>query len=101
VTLAERLLGKGIELRIFDEFIQIERLTGSNKEYIDQHLPPLMRMMVKGFEEFQGFAELVVIGHATPAAAAWINRNGHPIRIIDLARIKIDNPSPAIEGIYW
>jgi GDP-mannose 6-dehydrogenase len=101
VTLAERLVGKGIELRIFDEFIQIDRLTGSNKEYIDRHLPHLMRLMVNGFEAFEGFAELVVIGHATRAAGDWVNRNGHSIRIIDLARIAVDRPGSAIEGIYW
>jgi GDP-mannose 6-dehydrogenase len=101
VTLAERLIGKGIELRIFDEFIQIERLTGSNKEYIDRHLPHLMRLMVGGFEAFEGFADLVVIGHATQAASDWVNRNGHSTLIIDLARIKVDVLGPAVEGIYW
>jgi GDP-mannose 6-dehydrogenase len=101
VTLAERLVGKGIELRIFDEFLQIERLTGSNKEYIDRHIPHLMRLMVNGFEAFEGFAELVVIGHATRAASDWVNRNGHPICIIDLARIAVDRPRSTVEGIYW
>jgi GDP-mannose 6-dehydrogenase len=101
VTLAERLVGKGIELRIFDEFIQIERLTGSNKEYIDRHLPHLMRLMVNGFEAFEGFAELVVIGHSTQKAASWVNHSGRLNKILDLAKLNINHPNPAIEGIYW
>jgi GDP-mannose 6-dehydrogenase len=101
VSLAERLLGKGIELRIFDEFIQVERLTGSNKDYIDRHLPHLMRLMVNGFEAFEGFAELVVIGHSTQKAASWVNHNGRLNKILDLAKLNINHPNPAIEGIYW
>ena len=39
VGLAERLLGKGYALSIYDEDIHPERLRGANRAFIEQHLP--------------------------------------------------------------
>ena len=41
VELAERLLGKGKKLVIFDEKVQIARLIGGNKSYVEQVFPHL------------------------------------------------------------
>ena len=36
---ARRLLGEGCELRIFDAEVQLPRLLGANRSYIDAHIP--------------------------------------------------------------
>lgn len=45
VELAEFLAGKGLEVRIFDSIIQPARLFGTNRQYIEKHLPHLQRML--------------------------------------------------------
>jgi GDP-mannose 6-dehydrogenase len=45
VELAEFLGGKGLEVRIFDSIIRPERLFGTNRQYIEKHLPHLQRML--------------------------------------------------------
>jgi GDP-mannose 6-dehydrogenase len=45
VELAEFLAGKGLEVRIFDPIIQPARLFGSNRQYVERHLPHLQRML--------------------------------------------------------
>ena len=45
VELAELLGGKGLEVRIFDPIIQPARLFGSNRQYVEKHLPHLQRML--------------------------------------------------------
>ena len=44
VVLAERLLGKGFDLAIYDKFVKIARLLGKNKEYIDREIPHLDKL---------------------------------------------------------
>ena len=62
VELAERLLGKGYELRIYDPNVIAARLTGANKEYIDGVIPHLSRLLVRSLDELRD-AELLIVGH--------------------------------------
>jgi GDP-mannose 6-dehydrogenase len=62
VELAERLLGKGYELSIYDPNVIAARLTGANKQYIDGVIPHLSRLLVPALEELRD-AELLIIGH--------------------------------------
>lgn len=62
VELAERLLGKGYELRIYDPNVIAARLTGANKEYIDSVIPHLSRLLVRSLDELSD-AELLIVGH--------------------------------------
>jgi GDP-mannose 6-dehydrogenase len=71
VELAERLLGKGRELVVFDEKVRFARLVGGNKSYIDQTLPHLAGLLVDNLEAMDS-CELVLLGH--PAAPELIAR---------------------------
>ena len=62
VELAERLLGKGYDLRIYDPNVSLARLTGSNKEYIDKVIPHLSRLLVVTLDELAE-CEFLVVGH--------------------------------------
>jgi GDP-mannose 6-dehydrogenase len=45
VELIENLLGKGFDISIYDENIKLAKLTGKNKEYIDQKIPHLSTLL--------------------------------------------------------
>jgi GDP-mannose 6-dehydrogenase len=62
VDLAERLLGKGYELRIYDPNVSLAHLTGANREYINLVIPHLSRLMVRSIEELSN-CELVLVAH--------------------------------------
>lgn len=62
VELAERLLGKGYDLSIYDPNVVASRLTGANKEYIDGVIPHLSRLLVPSLDELRN-AELLIVGH--------------------------------------
>lgn len=62
VELAERLLGKGCTLAIYDENVQSSRLMGENKAYVDRHLPHLADLLVPDVDALE-HSELIVIGH--------------------------------------
>ncbi len=66
VLLAERLIGKGYDLRIFDRAVNIATLLGSNRSYIDQEIPHIEGLMVGSPAEALSDSRLAVIGHIGP-----------------------------------
>ncbi|HVY69571.1 MAG TPA: nucleotide sugar dehydrogenase, partial [Verrucomicrobiae bacterium] len=62
VELAERLLGKGKQLVIYDEKVQVAKLVGGNKSYVEQKLPHLAELLVDRVEAING-CQLVLLGH--------------------------------------
>ena len=61
VELAEFLGGKGLEVRIFDPIIQPARLFGSNRQYVEMHLPHLQRMLCSTPEDALRDAGVAVV----------------------------------------
>ena len=82
VELAERLLGKGYELSIYDPNVIAARLTGANKQYIDGVIPHLSRLLVPSLDKL-GDAELLIIGHHFDGVAELLESTR--ASIIDLA----------------
>jgi GDP-mannose 6-dehydrogenase len=103
VVLAERMLGKGFELAIFDRFVKISRLLGKNKEFIEQEIPHLDKLLRDTPEAALHDAEIIVIGHADAEARQAIVSRAKGRRIIDLsgyAELR-DAPGAQYEGICW
>jgi GDP-mannose 6-dehydrogenase len=70
VELAERLLGKGYDLRIYDANVSLSRLMGANRAYIAERLPHLEDLLGDSVEEVLGHAEVCVVGCTDPAVLA-------------------------------
>jgi len=103
VTLAERLLGKGFQLAIYDKFVKLSRLLGKNKEFIDREIPHLDRLLQESPAQALDGAEVIVIGHADPAAREAIVASAAGRRIIDLSGYAELRTAGAAEyeGICW
>jgi GDP-mannose 6-dehydrogenase len=73
VALAEMLNGKGVDLKIYDEFVQVGRLVGGNKAFVEQTLPHLARLLVPSLSDLAQ-CELIVLGHpiAPEIVAGWL-----------------------------
>ncbi len=102
VTLAERLLGKGFDLAIYDDFVKISRLLGKNKEFIDREIPHLNRLLKETPEQVLDGAKIIVVGHADAAARAAIIACAAGRRIVDLSGYaELRNAGADYEGICW
>ncbi len=66
VTLAERLIGRGFDLRIYDRQVQVARLMGSNRAYIEREIPHIDRLLVDDPAAALEGSRLVVVGHIAP-----------------------------------
>lgn len=61
IDLAEALLGKGYDLKIYDPDLKNRELVGANLAFVQQRLPHLSRLLVEDIEA-AGDVSLVVVG---------------------------------------
>ena len=66
VTLVERLIGKGVNLAIYDGHVSRANLIGANREYIENEIPHIWSLMRGSVQEVVEFGDVVVIGNGTP-----------------------------------
>jgi GDP-mannose 6-dehydrogenase len=103
VVLAEKLLGKGFDLAIYDKFVKIARLLGKNKEYIDREIPHLDKLLHETPDAVLARAEIVVVGHADAETRQRIIALAKGARVVDLngyADLR-DAGFAQYEGICW
>ncbi len=103
VALAERLIGKGFDIRIHDSYVKLSQLLGKNREFIEREIPHLDRLLVEAPLQALLEAELIVVGHADAATRALIAEHAAGRHIIDLAGHADLRAAPAAsyEGICW
>jgi GDP-mannose 6-dehydrogenase len=103
VILAERLLGRGYKLAIFDRSVKIAHLLGANRAYIEREIPHLEELMVAHPADALAGSRLVVVGHVSgeDRAAMIAALDGHTV--IDLAGIAElrDRPGIHYHGFCW
>lgn len=103
VMLAERLIGKGYELRIFDRAVKTASLLGSNRAYIEREIPHLERLMSETPEGVLSASEIVVVGHIGPEDRPALLAALEGRTVIDLAGMKElqGEPRASYQGICW
>jgi GDP-mannose 6-dehydrogenase len=99
VELAERLLGKGYDLRIYDANVALSRLMGANLDYINGRLPHLGELLSNSVDEVLAHAEVCVVGCTDPAVLAALEGAGDRT-VIDLVRLPDAAARRAHEGYH-
>jgi GDP-mannose 6-dehydrogenase len=103
VELAERLIGKGYDLRIYDANVSVSRLVGANREHIAERLPHIGQLLTDELDEVLAHAEAFVVGSAAPeVAAAMAGIDDRPV--VDLVRLAdagTRRGSAGYVGIGW
>jgi len=61
VSLAERLIGKGNKLLIYDHNVYKDKLIGANKEFILEHLPHFFDLLTNNFKKLIENSEVLII----------------------------------------
>ena len=107
VTLAEQLIGKGFELRIYDRNVKLASLVGANRDYILNHIPHIGRLLVDEAAELFAAAEVVVIATSEKEFAGLLARHGAGKIVIDLVGTgELGSPAmrealESYDGIAW
>ncbi len=101
-ALAERLIGKGYELAIYDHEVSLSRLLGSNRNYIEEVIPHISSLMQPSMEDTITQAEAVVVAKqlSVDEYDKLINLLQPDQVLIDLVRIN-GQALPDFEGNYY
>jgi GDP-mannose 6-dehydrogenase len=103
VSLIEILIGKGLELAIYDKDVSRANLVGANREYIEREIPHIWSLVRGSVDEVLAAAQVVVVGKATAEFSGIGERLGPEQRVIDLVRALRERVSDgrAYDGICW
>jgi GDP-mannose 6-dehydrogenase len=102
VTLVEALVGKGMHVALYDRDVNLARLFGANKEYIEREIPHISQLMRASAEEVLECSDTIVIGNKAEEfrAATASLREGQ--KVIDLVRLFEERVTgERYEGICW
>jgi len=98
----ETLIGKGLQLAIYDRDVSSARVLGANREFIEGEIPHIWSLMRDSLADVVEQSEVLVIGSETEEfRALGTSRNGQII--VDLVR-SFDQPSDHLgryDGICW
>ncbi len=104
VELIETMLGKGFKVKIYDKYVSIAKLMGSNKEYIEKEIPHISSLMCLSTEELIKNSDVIIVGnYSDEFRGALISDVKENQIIIDLIRIvdTDDKIRAKYYGICW
>jgi len=103
VGLAERLLGKGYYLSIYDEDIHPDRLRGANRAFIEQHLPHLRELLSESLDATLAASDVIVLTKLWPDAADLAGRLRDDQLLVDLVGLPdaVERLGDRYAGIGW
>ena len=107
VTLAERLIGKGYSLSIFDRNVKLASLVGANRDYILNHIPHIGRLLVTEPATLFDQSDVIVIATNERDFGDIVREQGRDKIVIDLVGAWGFAPGPnaqdmeRYEGIAW
>ena len=102
VTLLETLIGKGFDVCIYDSSVVLSNLLGKNKDYINQHIPHISKLMVSSMNQIIDHAEVIVIGNKSKEFSNILDQITSDQIVIDFVRINSAiTSSKNYQGICW
>ena len=102
VALIETLIGKGLQLAIYDRDVSLARLFGANKEYIERGIPHISQLMRADMEEVLKDSEVLIIGNKAAEFRDIEAKLRPDQKVIDLVRVFGERVSDeSYQGICW
>jgi GDP-mannose 6-dehydrogenase len=103
VIMAETLLGKGFKLAIHDSDVELTRLTGANKRFLEEKLPHINSLLSGSLEEVAARSKTLVVCKNTPEYRELPRLISPHHHIVDLvAALKTTKiPTAQYHGLYW
>ena len=102
VTLIETLIGKGLKLTIYDRDVELARLFGANKQYIEREIPHISSLMNSDLSAVIEQAEIIIIGKKEDEFRVLADKMNNGRVIVDLVRLlDASEQQGSYQGLCW
>lgn len=103
VTLAEQLIGKGMQLSIYDPEVHLASLLGANRSFVQKHLPHIGEMLKADVAEVIDASEVLVMGLSGAEIAKTVAALARPEQtVLDLVMLaNVGDFKAKVEGLCW
>jgi len=103
VGLAEHLIGKGMQLAIYDPEVTLSRLLGANRRYIETHLPHIGDLLCADLGDVIAKSDVLVLGlDDEPTQRALARHCRADQTVLDLVRVRNRGDIAAtVTGLCW
>jgi GDP-mannose 6-dehydrogenase len=103
VIMAERFIGKGLQLSIYDPQVNVARLIGANRRFIEESIPHIASVMTSDVEQLVREADVLVVATRTPEVLAALQAHTRPEQLLlDVASLPDREAHQAnYRGVCW
>ena len=104
VQLIKRLMGEGLDVKVWDEDVSLGRLAGANRQYIEQVIPHIGQVLTADLASVMQSAEVAILGNKSASRerlAQYLRPEQIVIDLVHLDRTKRPDGARTYEGICW
>ncbi len=104
VQLIKRLMGEGLDVKVWDEDVSLGRLAGANRQYIEQVIPHIGSVLTADLASVMQAAEVVILGNKSASKerlVEYLRPEQVVIDLVHLDRAKRPSGAKTYEGICW
>jgi len=102
VLLAEHFIGKGFGLRVYDPEVQLSRLLGANRRFIEQHVPHIGSLMCSEIASVIDASDVIVVALDDRSTIEALAQQVRPDQmVLDLVGIRETRLKGAYVGLCW
>ncbi|GAA4972768.1 nucleotide sugar dehydrogenase [Pseudonocardia tropica] len=88
VELAERLIGKGYDLSIYDRDVVLSQLLGTNREFVEARVPHIGKLLAESADEIVADRRVILLGTGEESVVNALQKAGPDTRIIDVIGLR-------------
>ena len=102
VTMCEALIGKGIDLSIYDPNLVLGNLVGANKAYILEEFSHIGKLLCDSVDDLIAKNDLMIVGNSYSHLREKLLSLNSNLRVLDLVRFFETEKMPSsYHGISW
>jgi GDP-mannose 6-dehydrogenase len=101
--MAERFIGKGLQLQVYDPQVNVARLIGANRRYIEESIPHIASLMTSELDQLVGECDVLVVAMKNASVLDALERHTRADQILlDIAGLPDPTAQRALyQGVCW